>query len=142
MFQKRWFLTALTTLVIVAALLLPMSASAARWETAVGKMMVPPDATQTYTLEVSGIKVVVPPGAYPKGGPVVLQVQRNSDGQFVASFHPELTFDAPVMMDFGTCSQVIYDSRSGPIVIVTSDLDGDGVVGEIESLHFSRYSGW
>jgi hypothetical protein len=142
MFQRRGFLTVLTMVLVIAALLLPMSASAGRWETAVGKMMVPRNATETCTLVVSGISVTIEPGDYPKGGPVVLQVKRSSDGQFVASFHPELNFVNPVVMDFGTVAQVIYESKSGPVVIPTSDLDGDGEVGEISSMHFSRYSGW
>jgi hypothetical protein len=133
-------------MVMIAAMLLPMTALAesgkGKWYNDVGNMMVPAGATEAYTLSVGPVRLVVPPGALPEGGPVVLRVKWTDAGQFEANFSPEREFAAPVMMDFGTVEVVYWESSAGTVAIQTDDLDGDGVVGEIYSDHFSRFSGW
>ena len=143
---RQRLLILLTVLLIVSALLLPMTAFAGkdkgRWRSARGRMRVPAGATESYRLRVGPVKIVVPPGALPDGGPVVLRVRWNSKGDFIADFKPDHVFAAPVMMDFGSGDVVYYHSRGGLVPIRTEDLDGDGAPGEIHCNHFPRFSGW
>jgi len=140
--RRRLFVSILSIIVVVSALALPFGASAAKWLQLKGKMMVPRNATEPSELRVGEFGVVIYPESMPKGGPIMLHARVAPDGAFVVQFHPERDFDAPVMMDFGTCAEVVYEGPQGNETIVTQDLDGDGEVGEIWSDHFSRYSGW
>ena len=141
---KQRLLALLTVLLIASALLLPMTAFADqdKWYQANGHMIVPAGATESYSLSVGSVKIVVPPGALPDGGPVVLRVRWNDNGDFIADFKPDRVFAAPVMMDFGSGNVVYYHSSSGLVPIQTQDLDGDGEPGELYCNHFSRFSGW
>lgn len=143
--KQRLFIL-LTVLLVVSALLVPMTTFAdqgwGNWYKANGQMLIPAGATASYSLSVGPVKIVVPPGALPDGGPVILRVRWNSNGDFIADFLPDHVFAAPVMMDFGSGDVVYYHSRSGLVPIRTQDLDGDGAPGEIHCNHFSRFSGW
>ena len=138
---RRIAVRVLSLLLVVSALLVPMTASAGDWDKEKGSMDVPAGATEEYRLEVAGISVTIPVGAMPEGGKVMLQVKSSSDGEFVADFLPNPDFAQAVMMDFGTAEVVYLGQGRNLAQIWTSDLDGDGAVGEILSDHFSRYSG-
>ncbi|OGO05340.1 MAG: hypothetical protein A2Y60_04110 [Chloroflexi bacterium RBG_13_54_9] len=140
--RKRTFVSILLVLLVVSALVLPMTASAGRFTREQGFMRVPRGATEAYTLTVGEVSVTIPPGALPKGGPVILIVTTGPRGQFLANFGPSYRFQAPVMMEFGDAEVVYYHYGNAQIPLYTGDLDGDGDSGEIESEHFSRYSGW
>ncbi len=142
MFKQMGFKARLWALLLVVSLLIfPASASAGRTVVQKGSMFVPPAATETYTLTVGRVSVSIPPGAMPEGGRILLQV-RNKDGWFQAKFSPDREFQVPVIMDFGEAEVVYYHEGREIVPIVTEDLDGDGAVGEIASMHFSRYSGF
>ena len=139
--HHRIALRVLSLLLILGALLVPLTASAGAYDKEKGSMVVPAGTTEEYRLEVGGISVTIPVGAMPEGGKVMLQVKSTADGEFCADFLPNLTFAQPVMMDFGTTEVVYVGQGQDWTDIQTSDLDGDGAVGEILSDHFSRYSG-
>ncbi|MCD6519827.1 MAG: hypothetical protein J7M05_07895 [Anaerolineae bacterium] len=140
--HRKLLLTILLIAVLVGILAFPLSASAGRFKVERGFMFVPPNATTSYHLQVGKISVTIPPGALPRGGPVILTVISRRGGQFLADFRPDYQFAKPVLMDFGTAPVVYYWEHGQRVPIQTSDLDGDGEVGEILSDHFSRYSGW
>ena len=136
----------ITAMVLLLTLALPMTAFAGkgggRWHNATGHIQVPAGATEDSVLTVGPVSVTLFPGSLPEGGPVVLHVKWDDSGAFRADFHPDREFDVPVLIDFGTVATVEYVGPHGSEIITTSDLDGDGEVGEIYSDHFSRFSGW
>ena len=133
--NRRLWLSVFAITLIVAMLAFPLTASAGRATRDQGLMFVPPFARQSYTLTVGRVSVTVPPRAMPWGGFVYLRVVETHSGHFTADFLPDREFDVPVTMDYDTAPWVEYHSRNGPVRIWTSG-------GEIESYHFSRYSGW
>jgi hypothetical protein len=141
--NRRFFTRIVLLLVVLASLVLPLTASAGNSSTRTGAMFVPPNATRDYRLQVGQFGVTIPTGAMPKGGLVILRVTTQRDGSFEVDFYPEMQFAKQVIMDFGPKTQIVYYHDDEQLVpIPTSDVDGDGQGGEILSWHFSRYSGW
>ena len=139
---NRRLVTIVSAILLIAGLVLPMSASAGRYSHRIGFMFVPRNTTQDYTLTVGEVSVTIPAGALPHGGPVLVHVVTDSAGRFRADFLPDYTFAKPVLMEFGDAPFVYYHAGTDLIRIETSDVDGDGDVGEVWMGHFSRYSGW
>jgi len=139
---RRRLVMALSMALLVGILAMPMAASAGKSTRTMGFMMIPAGATQDYTLTVGDVSVTVPAGALPKGGPVMIHLTADPDGQFRADFLPDRKFSSPVLIKFGSAEVVYYHYRNTLQSIVTSDIDGDGEVGEVWMDHFSRYSGW
>ncbi len=139
--NKRFWVSLLIAAVLIGALIVPLAASAGKAVVRHGIMLVPPRAAIPYRLQVGEFSVTIPAGALPKGGPVIIHTMQR-DNWFQVDFLPERQFAAPVMMDFGTAPVIYYQHNGTQNEIWTSDLDGDGQVGEIYSDHFSRYSGW
>ncbi len=139
--NKRLLTSLLVAIVLIGALVAPLAASAGKMIVRSGMMLVPRHASVPYRLQVGEFSVTVPVGALPKGGPVIIRTMQRDDW-FQVDFLPERQFAAPVMMDFGTAPVIYYEHNGTQDEIWTSDLDGDGQVGEIYSNHFSRYSGW
>jgi len=128
---------------MLATLVMPLSASAApgaKHER--GMIHLPANITEPVTLQVMDVSVTIPVGAMPKGGPVILKVTKTPDGGIQADFHPERQFNKPVIIKIGDAPIVYYIAKGKTTAIETSDLDGDGKVGEFYSTHFSRYSGF
>ncbi len=138
MFKNRRLLWVLVSFVlVVSALLLPLTASAGRFTRERGFMFVPANATIPYTLTVGQVSVTIPPGAMPQGGPVILFVVTSADGWFMAEFLPERAFAQPVLMDFGSVrDETVYYHDGGALVPLRTQ------GGKLWSPHFSRYSGW
>lgn len=139
---NRRLVTILSAALLIAVLALPMAASAARYTRSIGFMWVPRNTSQDYTLTVGQVSVMIPAGALPQGGPVLLHVIADSEGRFRADFLPNYTFARPVLMKFGTAPIIYYHDGHTLVPIQTSDIDGDGEIGEVWMGHFSRYSGW
>lgn len=134
--NRKWLLAAFFIVLMIATLAMPLSALAAPGTVREkGMIHVPAGITEPVTLQVMDISVTIPPGAMPKGGPVVLMVTKSANGFTQADFLPERQFEQPVMIRFGTAPLVYYWSRGRTVSIET-----DG--GEFISDHFSRYSGF
>jgi hypothetical protein len=139
--KRRLFLSLLAVAVLVATMLLPMTASAGRFTRETDWMWVPANLAQPKTLSVDGISVTIPVGAMPDGGIVILRVLREpAKGWFQADFLPDRTFAVPVLMDFGDVYELNYMSPDGPEPIVPRS--PRLVRARFLSPHFSRYSGW
>ena len=92
-------------------------------------------------LEAGGIEVVVPPHALDRARPLRLMVFVR-DGQTVVMLAPELQFQEPVLIDFGTEPLVFYWDNGQWVTVKTIDADQDGAVGEILVDHSSRWGWW
>lgn len=142
MHTRRDLVTILSVALLLGVLAMPFVASAAGASRSIRFMRVPANAGEDYTLTVGEVSVTVPAGALPKGGPVIIHLTTDVDGQFRAAFLPEGEFARPVLIKFGSAEVVYYHDRNTLQPIYTSDVDGDGQLGEVWQDHFSRYSGW
>jgi len=139
---RRRLVAVLSVALLLGVLVMPLAASATKTSRAMGFMMVPARATQDYTLTVGDVSVTIPPGALPKGGPVMIHLTADRNGGFCVDFLPDRKFTRPVLIKFGSAEVVYYHYRNMLVPIRTSDIDGDGELGEVWMEHFSRYSGW
>ena len=94
------------------------------------------------TIDAGPVRLVIPEGAMPRSGPVVVKV--SVDGDVVtADLHPKYEFNATVYLGFqGDTEGAVQVTKGG------NDLDpltwaytADGYT-YYEIDHFSRYSGW
>ncbi len=92
-------------------------------------------------LKAGGVRVVVPPHALDRARLLRLMVFVR-DGQSVVRLSPELHFEEPVLIDFGTAPVIYYWDNGEWGTVETIDVDQDGKVGEILVDHFSRYAWW
>ena len=135
--NRRISLVIVSLLLLVAALAMPMTASAGppRVERDSAKVFVQPD--EGATLEAGGIVVTIPEGAMPEGGQVVMHVRWIDGVWFRLDLLPHRQFDEFVKIDFGPfgAAEIYFDGPGGLVRIYP-------VGGVYETDHFSRYSGW
>jgi len=140
--MKKRVLKAFTALVLVGLLfvaLTPAAHAGGGGERFFERVLFQPESGAE--LEGGGIRVVVPPYALDRARFLTLMVSV-SDGQTQVRLSPELQFEEPILIDFGTVSMVYFWDNGQWVTIETIDADGDGEVGEILVDHFSRYAWW
>jgi len=141
--MRRRLFTACLVALLVVTLIAPMSVSAARPNMYQAHVFVE-EGTEAI-LELGDVALVVPEGAMPRTGPIVVKVTVSEDVVTV-DFHPKYEFNSTVYLGFrGETTAACQVNKGGnelvPLVEANPAPADDGYTYyEINS--FSRYSGW